>query len=144
MLFFGEPTQLLNWLQRPTGLLFMRDTMESYGYSHRLMQALSKAKTIPERLNVGVAGLASSKICWDQLEFWTKEMLNQEGSSYLQEQALTAMIASQTDHCFLSEQAYKVLPAINGAEVAEILHHYVAESKYDYFVKGWRLIKTGI
>ena len=140
MLFFSKPVDLLNWLFNPNGLLFMKDVTESYGYTTRLMKELTGAQGIPERLNVGVAGIASSTINWERLEQWTGELLKQEGSSYLQEQALTAMIAANEPYTFLNGAAYKVLPSINGSTIPEILHHYVAEAKYDYFVKGWKYV----
>jgi hypothetical protein len=138
MLFFNKPVELLSWLADPRELLFMRDVTESYGYSQQLMKDLCGANTFPERLNVGVAGIPSRLINWEQLELWTDELLKKEGSSYLQEQALTAMIAATHPHCFLDEHSYKVLPTIKEEKIPEILHHYVAEAKYDYFVKGWR------
>ncbi|RYY43569.1 MAG: glycosyl transferase [Chitinophagaceae bacterium] len=138
MLFFHRPDEMLKWLQNPNGFLFMRDVTESYGYSLPLMKELTGASTMPERLNVGAAGLASSLIDWQKLEFWTGELLRREGSSYLQEQALTAMLAANEAYYFLNESDYKVCPAINRLTVPEILHHYVADSKYDYFVKGWK------
>jgi hypothetical protein len=138
MLFFKKPIELLNWLSSPTKLLFMRDVEESYGYTNKLMAELTGTLTIPERLNVGVAGIPSKEINWQELELWTDELLKKEGSSYLQEQALTAMIAAGKEYTFLDEVHYKVLPAIKGSTIPEILHHYVADAKYDYFVKGWK------
>ncbi|RYZ30316.1 MAG: glycosyl transferase [Chitinophagaceae bacterium] len=137
MLFFHCPDELLNWLRHPSGLLFMRDVAESYGYTPELMKELAGTEVIPERLNVGVAGLPSSLIDWQKLEHWTETLLKREGSSYLQEQALTAMLAANHFTTFLNESDYKVFPAINGSMISETLHHYVADSKYDYFVKGW-------
>ncbi len=137
MLFFHQPVELLQWLANPKGMLFMRDVSESYGYSTPLMKELSGATTIPERVNVGVAGIPSALINWPKVEWWTAQMLAKEGSSYLQEQALTAMIAANWDYRFLPGQEYKVLPKIKGEVISEKLHHYVADSKYDYFVKGW-------
>jgi hypothetical protein len=140
MLFFKKPKQIMNWLQHPNELLFMKDIEESYGYSQTLMKELTGASEIPDKLNVGVAGIPSSKIDWEKLERWTGEMLKREGSSYLQEQALTAMIAANESYIFLDEQAYKVMPSIQGNTIPETLHHYVADSKYDCFVKGWKKI----
>ena len=140
MLFFHKPVELLQWLENPEKMLFMRDVEESYGYTTKLMQALTKSSAIPNRLNVGVAGIPSKSINWTTLELWTKELLEKEGSSYLQEQALTAMIAAGESYSFLDENSYKVLPLIKNRKVPETLHHYVAEAKYDYFVKGWRYI----
>lgn len=138
MLFFHKPEEILNWLANPNKCLFMKDVTESYGYSQQLMKELSRVSMIPDRLNVGVAGISSSLINWRQLEHWTKEMLDREGSSYLQEQALTAMIAADKPCVFLDELNYKVLPVIQSGMIPETLHHYVAEAKYDYFVKGWK------
>ncbi|RYE42609.1 MAG: hypothetical protein EOP48_23300 [Sphingobacteriales bacterium] len=104
------------------------------------MKELAGVSVIPDRLNVGVAGIPSDLIDWPQLEQWTNEMLSREGSSYLQEQALTAMIASKGELEILNEQEYKVLPIIKSSEIPEVLHHYVADSKYDYFVKGWKYV----
>ncbi|MDB5205610.1 MAG: glycosyl transferase family protein [Flavisolibacter sp.] len=138
MLFFHKPVDLLNWLSNPEKLLFMRDVTESYGYTNELMKELTATDKIPERLNVGVAGIPSKMINWERLEYWTDELLKREGSSYLQEQALTAMLAADEPTIFLDEVNYKVLPTISGPTVPEVLHHYVAEAKYDYFVKGWK------
>jgi hypothetical protein len=138
MLFFHRPVELLNWYSNPDGLIFMRDVTESYGYSTELMKKLTGVREFPERLNVGIAGIPSRVINWQQLEFWTTELLEKEGSSYLQEQALTAMIAANGPHGFLDEASYKVLPTIAGSNIPETLHHYVADAKYDYFVKGWK------
>lgn len=139
MLFFHKPVSLLHWLAQPEGLLFMRDVADCYGYSHSLMKELAGATSLPERLNVGVAGMPSAVIDWRQLERWTGALLEREGSSYLQEQGLTAMVAAKHRYNFLDEEDYKILPNIKGTTVPETLHHYVAEAKYDYFVKGWRL-----
>ncbi|RZK25550.1 MAG: glycosyl transferase [Flavobacterium sp.] len=137
MLFFHKPEEMLDWLANPDKCLFMKDVTESYGYTQQLMKELAGVSMIPDRLNVGVAGIPSSLINWQRLERWTKEMLDREGSSYLQEQALTAMIAADKPCVFLDQTNYKVLPVINSANIPEVLHHYVADSKYDYFVKGW-------
>lgn len=140
MLFFQKPVALLNWLAHPIKLLFMQDVVDCYGYSHSLMKELTGVTMLPHRLNVGVAGMPSQVVNWKQLEYWTDELLKKEGSSYLQEQALTAMIAAREEYFLLDENEYKVLPSIQAAAVSEKLHHYVAEAKYDYFVKGWKIV----
>jgi hypothetical protein len=129
---------LIKWLQDPKDLIFMKDVEESYGYTKELMSELCQGLTIPVKVNVGIAGMPSEKIDWQKLEWWTGKLLEREGSSYLQEQALTAMIAANKTYKLLDEKSYKVLPKIQGAQISEVLHHYVAESKYDYFVKGWK------
>lgn len=142
MLFFRRPDAMLQWMEGSPSFLFMRDATESYGYSRDLMKELSGGVEVPSRVNVGVAGLQSDRIDWKELERWTDELLKREGSSYLQEQALTAMLATKRRSVFLDENEYKVFPRINGAAVPEILHHYVAESKYDYFVQGWKMVRV--
>lgn len=140
MLFFKRPAALIHWLEYPDHLLFLEDVVESYGYTRELMAQLSGQSAVPLRLNVGVAGMPSECISWDELETWTAELLFKEGSSYLQEQALTAMIAAKWPYAYLDSVNYKVCPRISDTSVPEILHHYVADSKYDYFVKGWKQI----
>ncbi|MEI6946651.1 hypothetical protein V9K67_05570 [Paraflavisolibacter sp. H34] len=140
MLFFHKPEALLQWLRHPRGLLFLKDSEQSYGYTTGLMQHLCQSPHLPSRLNVGIAGIPSEKVDWKELERWTAELQRREGTHYLQEQALTAMIAAREPYTFLSEKAYKVQPVIQGDPIPEVLHHYVADSKYDYFVKGWRKI----
>jgi hypothetical protein len=138
MLFFRKPSALIKWLQQPEGFIFLRDSEESYGYSRQLMKELAQCESIPARLNVGIAGIPSDNINWKQLETWIMQLMEREGSSYLQEQALTAMMAAHAPYTFLDEKDYKVLPTIENGQIAEVLHHYVAGSKYDYFVSGWR------
>jgi hypothetical protein len=137
MLFFREPVSLLNWLRRPDGSLFMKDVENSYGYSVSLMKELTRCENFPDKLNVGVAGIHSKDVNWSKLEYWTTELLKREGTSYLQEQAISAMIAANKEYVFLDEQEYKVLPVIS-THINEVLHHYVADSKYDYYVKAWK------
>ncbi len=139
MLFFKKPESLLNWLKQPDSFLFMRDVENSYGYSESLMKELTDSKDFPDRLNVGVAGIQSKKIDWPKIEYWTAELMKREGTSYLQEQAITAMLAVHEDYVFLNQDEYKVLPVMTSG-INEVLHHYVADSKYDYYVNAWKRI----
>jgi hypothetical protein len=138
MLFFNRPKELLQWLKKPKKMLFMEDVKESYGYPIPFLRELTGTKLFPAKLNVGITGIASSLINWQELEYWTRSTLEKHGSSYLQEQGLTAMLAAKNGFQLLPRKKYKVLPEIKTEEVAETLHHYVAESKYEYFVKGWK------
>lgn len=138
MLFFKTPEKILSWLNNPQFLLFMEDTEESYGYPVPVLKQLSGTEIFPTNLNVGVAGMPSSKIDWHKLEYDTKYLIENFGTSYLQEQALTAIIAARDSYQLLQKEAYKVLPKIDTDVIPEVLHHYVADAKYDYFVKGWK------
>ncbi len=143
MLFFQNPTLLVNWLQSPQQPCYMVDTETSYGYSETLMNSLAGA-TIPERLNVGICGLKSDNIDWEKLEFWCRKTIEKEGTNYYQEQALIAMLLAQEDCLVAPAQDYIVMPnQVEGMNPQAVLHHYVADSKSWYFRCGWkRVIKT--
>jgi hypothetical protein len=94
---------------------------------------------IPERLNVGVCGLRSDTIDWDRLEEWCRDLLEREGSHYLQEQALTAMMLAGGPRIAAPAEQYVVRPGRSETQrPTAALHHYVAESKALYFRFGWR------
>ena len=140
MLFFRPPTTLLDWLVAPDRPCHLIDKERAYGYSRELMAELSGFAE-PERVNVGVCGLLSETIDWVRLEYWCRTMLEREGPSYLQEQALSAMLLAGQDCLRLSEADYKVLPSVQeGRNPSAVLHHYVAQSKRSYFQDGWRRV----
>jgi hypothetical protein len=138
MLFHRRPDFLMDWLENPTQPCHMIDVESAYGYSRGLMTELAGGP-IPDRLNVGVCGLRSDLIDWERLEAWCSTLLEREGSHYLQEQALTAMLLANSPRVATPEKDYLVHP--DRAETQSptaILHHYVAESKAWYFRFGWR------
>ncbi len=138
MLFFRQPDTLLDWLQNPTQPCHMVDTETSYGYSPALMESLAGAK-LAERVNVGICGLNSSELDWEQIEHWCKILIESEGTHYYQEQALIAMLMAGRDCVVADESNYHVMP--DREEVITpraVLHHYVANSKPWYFRYGWQ------
>lgn len=138
MLFFRSPTVLLDWLRSPQRPCHMIDVETAYGYSPALMASLA-GTPMPERINVGVSGLNSSNLDWEELEFWCKTMIQQEGTHYYQEQAIVAMLMARQPCTIAPATDYIVLP--DRAEVQTpraVLHHYVADSKPWYFRYGWR------
>lgn len=138
MLFFDRPSLIIEWLGNPERPLHMRDAVESYGYSRELMEELADA-SLPERVNVGMVGLRSEMIDWNALEHWCREMNEREKSSYLQEQALTAMLFAGRDRAVAPRPEYLTLPSVEeGRSPSATLHHYVAESRRAYFQYGWR------
>ncbi len=140
MLFFERPSLLMEWLKGPEYPLHMQDATESYGYSRELMEELAGAP-IPERVNVGMVGLQGGMIDWNALEFWCREMDEREQHSYLQEQALTAMLMAGHERTVAPRPEYLTLPSVEeGRSPSATLHHYVAESKRAYFQHGWRHI----
>lgn len=138
MLFFRTPNILLDWLKSPQQPCHMVDVETSYGYSHSLMASLAQAE-IPKHINVGICGLKSEEIDWEQLEYWCKTMIEQEGTSYYQEQAIVAMLMAGKSRLVTSTEDYIVMP--EREEVIKpkaVLHHYVANSKSCYFRYGWQ------
>ncbi len=158
MLFFRRPEALLVWWDRNQGLVssgptagdssfhpsafspcLMTDCVESYGYSRALMQELAGAE-IPPLLNVGICGLRSECLDWEQLEHWCRTLWEREGTSYYLEQALVAMIAARHSPTVMLPQDYITFPSRDQVlKSGGVLQHYVADSKPWYFGSAWKL-----
>jgi hypothetical protein len=138
MLFYRRPDFVMDWMLNPDRPCHMVDVEDAYGYSNNLMEELSGAP-IPSRLNVGMIGLRSEAINWDHLEIWCRTMLAREGSHYLQEQALTAMMMGNQECKIAPKEDYVVMPSRTETERPQaVLHHYVGVSKAWYYRFGWR------
>ncbi len=138
MMFLNIPEHLLQWLDCPTLPYYMLDRVSSYGYSVELMKELAGCE-IPNKLNVGIIGLNGGMIDWEKLEYWTDEMIKREGTSYYQEQALTAMLVGENNACIAPMNDYICLP--NQGDIISrkgVLHHYVDTSKNAYFRFAWQ------
>lgn len=138
VLFFGRPDELCDWLEKPERVLCATDIKESYGYSRGLLEKLAGGR-LPQRVNVGITGLISEKIDWDQLERWSYELHTREGTSYYLEQALIAMMCVKGRCGQLAEKRYITYP--NEAETSTrggVMQHYVDLSKKEYFRELWR------
>lgn len=143
MLFFHRPAALLDWLASPTRPCHMVDVENAYGYSPGLLEELAGGP-VPDRVNVGACGLKSDAIDWDRLEHGCRVTLEREGSHYLQEQALTAVLVAGRACDVLPAGDYVVRPDRAEAQRPRAaLHHYVAESKAWYFRDAWRLVASG-
>lgn len=144
MLFFRQPTAVLDWMAAPSGIVYMQDSVRSYGYSDALMGELARG-AVPDRMNVGLYGLHGADVDFDYLEHCCQEMLSREGTNYLQEQALTALLVSGQAAQELSVDDYVVLPDLaEGRSPTASLHHYVAQSKRSYFQHGWKIARSQI
>lgn len=140
MLFFNKPSVLEDWLKAPNTPIFLQDPYYAYYYSAELMTKLA-GKAVPLYLNVGVVGLESESIDWDKLEHWIAELEAREGSNYLLEQALSALIVAGKPVLVAPLNDYIVLPDKQETQKpSAVLHHYVADSKEWYYKKSWRLI----
>lgn len=138
MIFFRRPNALLTWLDAPERPLHMADVMDAYGYSPALLAALA-GQPVPSRLNVGVCGLRSDGIDWTQLESWNRRLVEAEGTSYYEEQALVALMLAGRDAECLSAADYLLMPAdAECRSPTAAMHHYVDLSKRGYFRHAWR------
>ena len=138
LLFFRRPDFLLAWLAAPNQPLHAVDCEESYGYSRPLLARLAGAP-IPPLVNVGLCGLRSDALDWNELEAWTAELQAKEKTSYYLEQALVAIIAARQPCAVAPATDYITLPI--QTEVLNpraVMHHYVAHAKRWYFRLGWR------
>jgi hypothetical protein len=140
LLFFRRPDCLLNWMHAPDRPLHAVDCMESYGYSRPLMARLAGAP-IPPLVNVGLCGLHSGALDWEELEAWCAELIARERTSYYLEQALVAMLAARQPCAIAPAADYITMPGKREVLApAAVMHHYVAESKRWYFRHAWRQV----
>lgn len=141
LLFFRTPEFLAQWLERPERPLHAVDCATSYGYTRPLMNQLAAAP-VSELVNVGLTGLRSEELDWEQLEYWTRKLHAAEGTSYYLEQGLIAMLLAGRSCAVAPRAEYVTLP--KGAEASEcraVMHHYVADSKAAYFQHCWRVAR---
>ncbi|MDQ0640909.1 hypothetical protein QF042_004474 [Pedobacter sp. W3I1] len=138
MLFWSNPTEMITWLQDPKDCTYMLDTVESYGFDKQLMKSLC-GQDIPTLLNVGIFGIDSNIINWDDLEIWSKTLEEKQSPSYFLEQALSAMLVAGKNHIVLNKAEYVVNPEGSNPNLNEVkLHHYVDISKKYYFNTAWK------
>jgi hypothetical protein len=138
LLFFQRADVLFDWLDVPTGPLHAVDCETSYGYPLELMARLAGHEIAP-LVNVGLTGLHSDRIDWDQLEYWASQLQAAHGTSYLQEQGLIAMMVAGQDCTIAPASDYVTNPQEPEATSCQaVMHHYVADSKRWYFQKNWR------
>jgi glycosyltransferase involved in cell wall biosynthesis len=139
MLFFRAPDAVLAWLAAPDRPMHLIDIADSYGYSRDLLERVS-GTSIPSKINVGLAGLRSDAIDWEEVENWCRQLMKAEGTSYYLEQALIAMLLARAPHLAAPAHEYIVCPAREDCFPPRgVLHHYVAESKRWYFRHTWRV-----
>lgn len=138
MLFFREPRALADWLREPREFIGMRDVATAYGYSLPRLESLAGAP-LPDRLNIGVFGLAGARIDWRLVEGAMRTLLEQEGLQYNLCQGLAAILYARHAHRILPAADYLVLPAATEVDQpTAVMHHYVAGSKPTYRRHAWR------
>lgn len=138
MLFFKRPEALIQWSRDPQTPICMTDTSSFYGYPLETLQTLS-GQSIPERVNVGIIGLNSNDINWQEVEYWCQFLIDTHGSHYYLEQAVSAMLISRfVNKIQLPESEYTVNPSsISSEHSTVVLKHYVQDSKTIYFTQDW-------
>lgn len=138
ILFFGQPQALLQWCDKPDDVFCATDVTESYGYSRPLMERLAGAR-IPTAINVGLTGLKSESLDWEQLEHWCRELITREKTNYYLEQALVAMLCATRPFTQLGLAQYITGPRDEQVLRGEgLMQHYVDLSKKEYFRSAWK------
>jgi hypothetical protein len=139
MLFFRKPHAFLSALKSGQNF-YIPDIETAYGYDVELLNNMI-GKIILPKVNVGLYGLNSGNIDWNEVEHWCKLTLENSGPNYLQEQALTAMLLTRADAIQLPKSEYIVCPGLQeGRAPRATLHHYVNNSKRSYFQTGWKQV----
>ena len=137
MLFFRKPDLLLGWLDAPNRPLHMTDVHDAYGYSRLLLESLA-GQPVPFRLNVGICGLRSDELDWEELETWCRRLQDAAGTSYYQEQALTAMWLAGRECAVAPPKDYVLMPSeAECYRPTAVMHHYVDISKRGYYRHAW-------
>jgi len=140
LLFFRRPQFVLDWLDAPDRPLHAVDCEESYGYPRAQLEALCGAR-LPDLCNVGLTGLQSESLDWDELERWCAALTERGRSSYYLEQGLVAMLASRQTCAVAPAADYVTLPRPpEDLACSAVMHHYVAQSKRAYFRSNWRTV----
>lgn len=142
ILFFGRPEELLQWCDKPASILCATDVTESYGYSRPLMEKLTGAP-IPLDINVGITGLQSESLSWQELERWCRDLITSEKTNYYLEQALVAMLCAGRPFTQLGLDRYVTGPTDEQVMAGQgVMQHYVDLSKKEYFRSAWRRLRT--
>jgi len=142
ILFFDQPVELLKWFDAPETILCATDVTESYGYSRSLMEGLAGAR-IPAAINVGITGLQSETLDWEEIERWCRELIIREKTNYYLEQALVAMLCATQPFTQLGLAKYITGPSDEQVLRGEgAMQHYVDLSKKEYFRGAWRNFTT--
>ena len=138
LLFFRRPEFLIAWLLSPSQPLHAVDVETCYGYSRPLLDSLAGAP-VAERVNVGLCGLCSDALDWQQIEQWCRTLIAREGTHYFLEQALVALLVAGKSCAIAPASDYVTLPRLPEVEDCRaVMHHYVANSKPWYFRRNWR------
>ena len=138
VLFYRKPEELMEWQDSSEKILCATDCKESYGYPREELDRLAGGR-LPPRVNVGITGLVSEKIKWDELEQWCAELHQKYGTHYYLEQALIAMMCVKAGYRQLDKDRYITGPSKAQAHSdAGVMQHYVDLSKKWYFRNNWQ------
>lgn len=133
ILFYREPVFLDRWLCEGRLPVYMRDFQDSYGYSPEVLRSVF-GRSMPPRVNTGIAGFYSPSIDWEQLEYWASRLPAGE-SNHFAEQALTAMLMSESGGEAAPPEDYLISPERGEVRSPRaVMHHYVVPSRTWYYI----------
>jgi len=143
ILFFRSPEFILKWYDSPQAHLYLRDIKNAYSASMDYLSELAGRPMLPQ-VNVGILGIRSVDIDWEQIEFWAKKLTAHGGSAHHVEQTLYALHLSDRECIYPDPKDYVLLPEPPEAvECKAVMHHYVAYAKLWHFQRNWRRFVVG-
>ena len=103
--------------------LHLVDVADAYGYSPSLLEKLA-GSPLPQRVNVGLCGLRSDSLDWEKIEGWSARLIQAEGSHYLLEQALVALLLAGKSCAVAPATDYLTLPTREETlSPSAVMHH---------------------
>jgi hypothetical protein len=133
ILFFREPTFLIDWLQAGRCPIYMSDYQDSYGYPPELLASIL-GRPMPRQVNAGVLGYIGDSIDWDRFEYWAKRLCDAETPAYFAEQTLSAMYMAEHGGQAAPAGDYLIAPELHEIHAPKAaMHHYVTPSRAWYY-----------
>jgi len=143
ILFFRRPEFLINWYDMPNCSIHLKGIRNAYSCSIAYLAELA-GKPVRQKVNAGLLGIRSIDIDWEQMEFWTKKLLQAGGKAHLMEQTLYGLHLTGNSCISLPSKDYVLLPEPSEVhECKAIMHHYIVHSRKWYFQKNWKVLIEG-
>jgi hypothetical protein len=137
MLFLRDPRWMTSWLQSPGRAVFMRDCLNSYGYSTALIES-TLGGVVEPMVNTGFCGLQSDAMDWERIEQWAQKLHHAAGTNHFSEQCLVAMWMTVNRSAAAPAADYVVWPSEEESRLpTAAMHHYVDRSRTWYHIYGW-------
>jgi hypothetical protein len=133
ILFYREPVFLNRWLREGRQPIYMKDFQDSYGYPAEVLRSVF-GRSMPPRVNTGIAGFYSPSMDWERLEYWASRLPAGE-LNHFAEQSLTAMLMGESGGEPTPPEDYVISPDRGEVRSPQaVMHHYVVPSRTWYYI----------